>query len=203
VSGESASILSDVGYDAAATARTVVELAQRAAPTLGSGRLVCVDGPAGSGKTTLADTLGRLEGAPVLHTDDLLDGWDGLPCLSGALAGLLAPLADGRPGRAPRYDWHAGRFAGEVVVDPVPLLVVEGVGAGSLPAAGRATLLVWVEAPHDLRKRRGLDRDGEVFTPHWEAWAKAEAAHFADHRTRERADLVVDGTGRRPPRLTT
>ena len=201
MSGESASILSDVGYDAAA--RTIGELVQRAAPTLGSGRLVCVDGPAGSGKTTLADTLGRLEGAPVLHTDDLLDGWDGLATLPAALAGLLDPLADGRPGRAPRYDWHAGRFSGEVVVEPVPLLVVEGVGAGSLPAAGRATVLVWVEAPYDLRMRRGLDRDGEVFAPHWDSWAAAEAAHFADHRTRERADVVVDGAGRRPSRLRT
>ncbi len=190
-----------MGYDAAAVAQTVVELAQRTDPTLGAGRLVCVDGPAGSGKTTLADTLGRLEAAPVLHTDDLLDGWDGLPGLPETLADLLDPLAGGRPGRAPRYDWHAERFSGEVVVDPVPLLVVEGVGAGSLPAARRATVLVWVEAPYDLRMRRGLDRDGEAFAPHWAAWARAEEAHFADHRTRERADLVVDGTGRRPPRL--
>jgi uridine kinase len=183
----------------AATARTVVELARAAAPTLGGTRLVCVDGPAGSGKTTLADAVGALTGAVVLHTDDLLAGWDGLPGLPTTLAALLEPLAAGRSGRARRYDWHTGGWADEVVVDPAPWLVVEGVGAGSRPAARSATLLVWVEAPHDLRMRRGIERDGEAFAPHWSAWARAEHTHFAEHRTRERADLVVDGTGRQPP----
>jgi uridine kinase len=191
-----------VRNDVAATARTVAELADRTAPTLGAGRLVCVDGPAGSGKTTLAEALGRLGAAPVVHTDDLLAGWDGLPGLPQTLAGLIEPLVGGGTGRAPRYDWYAGRFSGEVTVDPGPLLVVEGVGAGSLPAGRRATVLVWVAAPSELRMRRGLERDGEAFAPHWTAWAAAEDAHFAEHRTRERADVVVDGTGRRPPRLS-
>ena len=178
---------------------TVLDLAAGRAPTLGASRLVCVDGPAGSGKTTLATTLARETGAPLVHTDDLLTGWDGLPGLPAALAGLLEPLAAGRTGRAPRYDWHAGEFAGEVAVDPVPLVVVEGVGAGTLPAARWATVLVWVEAPYELRMRRGLDRDGDAFAPYWEAWAAAEATLFAEHRTRERADVVVDGTAGGPP----
>jgi hypothetical protein len=50
--------------------------------------------------------------------------------------------------------------------------------------------------------RRGLERDGDAFAPHWEAWAAAEAAHFAEHRTRDRADVVVDGTGGRPSVLS-
>lgn len=172
-------------------------LADRPA-TLGDGRLLCVDGSAGSGKTTLAETVAAHTGARVLHTDDLLAGWDGLPDLPETLAALLEPLAHGGRGRAPRHDWVAGRFSGVVALDPAPLLVVEGVGAGALPAASRATLLVWVEAPHDLRMQRGIERDGEAFAPHWERWAVAEAAHFAEQRTRERADVVVDGTGRAP-----
>jgi predicted kinase len=190
-----------VEHEATTTVRTVVELARAAAPRLGGTRLVCVDGPAGSGKTTLADAVGALAGAVVLHTDDLLAGWDGLPGLPTTLAALLEPLAAGRTGRARRYDWHAGAWGGEVVVDPTPWLVAEGVGAGSRPVSRWATLLVWVEAPYDLRKRRGIERDGEAFAPHWSRWARAEEAHFAEHRTRDRADLVVDGSGRTPPRV--
>ncbi len=115
------------------------------------------------------------------------------------LDGLLRPLAQGRPGRYRRYDWDAGRFAETVAVAPTPLLVLEGVGSGSLPHADLVTVLVWVEAPHDLRLRRGVDRDGESFAPHWRRWAAAEHRLFAEHRTRERADLVVDGTGGAPP----
>jgi hypothetical protein len=54
-----------------------------------------------------------------------------------------------------------------------------------------AAALVWTEAARDLRMERGLARDGEAFAPHWDAWARMEAEHFARERTRERADLVV------------
>lgn len=165
--------------------------------TLGTGQLVCVDGPSGSGKTTLAERLldlSVLGEAAVVRLDDLYDGWHGLSTVESQLAGLLEPLAAGAPGHYRRYDWHAGRFAGTVTVDPVPLLVLEGVGSGSARFAELVTVLVWVEAPLDVRRRRGLARDGDSFAPHWESWAKAERDHFAAQRTRERADLIVDGT---------
>lgn len=174
----------------------VLGLLEARPATLGTGRLVCVDGPAGSGKTTLAAALAasRPEAA-VVHMDDLYPGWDGLPQVDAQLASLLKPLAGGRPGRYRRWDWHGHAWAEDVVVVPGPLLVLEGVGAGSPVAASLATVLVWVEAPYDLRLRRGLERDGDTFAPHWESWAMAEAEHFARHRTRERADLRVDGAG--------
>lgn len=174
----------------------VLEAARSRPPTLGEARLVCVDGPAGSGKTTLAHAISRREStAVVVHMDDLFEGWDGLPTVDAQLTTLLPPLAEGRPGSYRRWDWHDSRWAELVEVDPAPLLVLEGVGSGSLAAAPFTTVLVWVEAPHDLRMRRGIERDGDAFAPQWEAWAAAEAEHFARHRTRERAHLLLDGAG--------
>jgi cytidylate kinase len=176
--------------------RRVVDLLTSRPATLGDGRLVCVDGPAGSGKTTLAaEIAAAVTKSVVVHMDDLFEGWDGLPTVDAQLDSLLLPLAAGEAGSYRRWDWDAGAWAERVTVAPTGLLVVEGVGAGSLRAAGVTTVLVWVEAPYDVRMRRGLERDGDAFAPHWEAWARAEAEHFAQHRTRERADLVVDGTG--------
>ncbi len=179
-----------------AAAAAVTALLSSRPTTLGAGRLVCVDGPAGSGKTTLAAALVRREpDATVVHMDDLFEGWHGLPTVDAQLDGLLVPLAQARPGHYRRWDWHADGWAEQVEVPPSPLLVLEGVGSGSLVTSPYATVLVWVEAPYDLRMRRGLERDGDAFAPHWEAWAGAEAEHFARHRTRERADLVVDAAG--------
>ena len=110
--------------------------------------------------------------------------------MDAQLDGLLRPLAGGgQSGRYRRFDWIEDAYAETVVVPPVPLLVLEGVGSGSLVVADLVTVLVWVEAAYDVRMRRGLERDGEAFAPYWEAWAVAEQEHFARHRTRERADL--------------
>jgi uridine kinase len=173
----------------------ILELTWSRPPSLGAGRLVCVDGPAGSGKTTLAAVLSERTGAPVIHMDDLYPGWDGLPQVAEQLSGLVRPLAEGRAGSYRRYDWLRGRFAETVTVPPTELLVVEGVGSGSRVVADLATVLVWIEAPYELRMRRGIERDGDAFEPHWLAWAEAERRHFAGEGTRDRADLVVDGTG--------
>lgn len=168
--------------------------------TLGEGRLVCVDGCAGSGKSTLAeavrDAAAELGTTALVHLDDLLDGWAGLPQVSGALdRDVLAPLREGRPGRYRRYDWEAGRFGEEVTVDPVALLVVEGVGSGAASYASSITTLVWVEAPRDLRLARGIARDGEGYRPQWLQWMHDEEELHRRERTRQRADMLVDGTG--------
>lgn len=160
--------------------------------TLGAGRLVCVDGPAGSGKTTLAAQIATLAGdATVVHMDDLYPGWDGLEAVAEPVLGLLAPLAEDRPGRYRRWDWLAGRRAEEHVVEPAPLLVLEGVASGNLAWARWSTALVWVETAAETRLARGLARDGEEVRPRWVRWMNEEQVVFARERTRERADLVV------------
>lgn len=177
-------------------------LAQARPPTLGSGRLVCIDGPGGSGKSTLADALVGLEPAGrVVHMDDLYDGWEGLARVSDQLASLLLPLAEDRPGSYQRYDWHGRAFAETVTVEPVPLLVVEGVGSAAAAYSALATVVVWVEAPREQRLRRGLARDGEELRGQWVRWRADEARLFASEDTRRRADVVVDGTGAHPPTI--
>jgi uridine kinase len=169
----------------------VLDLLASREPTLADGRLLCIDGPAGSGKTTLAAQVQAVTGAPVLRMDDLYPGWDGLGEVEPHVLGILAPLAAGRPGRYRRYDWHADAFAEEHQVDPAPLVVLEGVGSGSLAWSSWITVLVWVEADPQLRLARGLERDGEAVREQWLAWMRAEQELFARDRIRERADLVI------------
>lgn len=161
-------------------------------PTLGAGRLICIDGLAGSGKTTLARALAALAPeAVVLGTDEMLEGWRGLPGLGASVEALLRPLAAGQPGQWRRWDWYAERWDGTSTVAPGPLLVLEGVGSAAASYAELVTLAVWVEADLDVRLARWLARDGEQMRPHWDAWLADEEALHAREGTRERADLVV------------
>ncbi len=178
----------------AGVADQIVDLALSRPPTLGSGRLVCIDGPAGSGKTTLAGAVAGRTGARVVHLDDLYDGWTGLDALDRQLPTILDPLSQDLPGRFRRYDWARGAYAETVEVPPGPWLVLEGVGAGSLDQAARCTVLVVVTAPDDLRLARGVARDGEAARPHLVRWMAEEGPHLERDRVADRADVVVDGS---------
>ncbi|MGH3361567.1 MAG: uridine kinase family protein [Nocardioides sp.] len=174
-------------------AEQVLQRVRSRPPTLGTGRLVCVDGPAGSGKTTLAARTAELApGTVVVHTDELLEGWSGLPGLAASVEGLLRPLAAGRPGRWRRWDWWADDWAETHTVEPGGLLVLEGVGSAPASCSDLIGCLVWVEAADPaVRLARGLARDGEQMRPQWEQWMRDEAALHATEGTRDRADLVV------------
>jgi uridine kinase len=131
----------------------------------------------------------------VVHMDNLYPGWTGLATGMATLAGsVVDPLRTGTAGRYRRWDWHRDQPAEERVVEPCEVLVVEGVGSGARTVADAVTVLVWVETPSAVRLERGLARDGADLRHRWLAFRAEEDAMFARERTRERADVVVDGT---------
>jgi hypothetical protein len=190
-----------IGPAAPTVNEPLAEVARRVlagSPRLGDTRLVLVDGPAGSGKTTYADALSAALGdAPVVHMDDLYEGWSGalMPDVWTRLeAQVLAPLRAGQGARYQVYDWAADLFGEWVEVAPPAALVVEGVGSAALPVDPSAVLRVWVEVPFELRMARGLLRDGLAMREDWLRFADAEQVHFTADGTLARADVQVDGT---------
>jgi uridine kinase len=180
----------------AALARRLRELP----PSCGPARLVAVDGPAGSGKTTFAVRLARAVRAPVIHSDDFPVPWDGPPdSWFGPLdEQVLTPLRSGAAGGYRRFDWVRGEFGERVEVPPAPLLLIEGVAAARRPSAPLLAFTIWVEAPAPLRLRRGLARDGAAYEHEWRTWLRSEKQWFTRDDTRARADLLVDGAPSTP-----
>jgi uridine kinase len=181
------------------TVAAVLAHAQAGPPRLGDGRLVCIDGPAGSGKTTLAAAVAAAATGTsrVLHMDDIYEGWTGLADAAPRVRDqVLVPLAAGRSGSYLRYDWVVDQFAERHLVPPVDLLVLEGVGSGSPEITSFCSTLVWVSAPEELRLARGLSRDGEEVRERWLAWMADEQRHFERHGLPAAADLHVDHVGR-------
>jgi energy-coupling factor transporter ATP-binding protein EcfA2 len=165
---------------------------------LGSGRFLSIDGPAGSGKTTLAGAVAdaadrRALSAAVVHMDDLYEGWAGLDLHPEprVLAQILEPLSRGEAARWHRYDWYAGRFGDWVDQPTVDVLILEGCGSGALAYDAYRALLVWVEVDSSTSLARGIARDGEQVREHWLEWMASESRHFALNDTRARADLLV------------
>jgi uridine kinase len=181
------------GADDASDAITRITAAVlRAVPQAGGTRVVAIDGRSGAGKTSLAAALRDELRAPVVSLEDLYGGWDGLEHgIDLLVSAVLEPLAAGRAARVPRYDWIAAKWAHPVALEPPDVLIVEGVGAGARRAACYESLLVWLEVPAPVRRKRALDRDGETFAPYWDQWAAQEDLMLARERTPDRADLVL------------
>ncbi|WP_241681102.1 uridine kinase family protein [Pseudactinotalea terrae] len=184
-------------------AELIVEHAMRQGPRCGEVTVVVIDGPAGSGKTTAAGQVqlaARAHGlsCAVIQMDDLYEGWGGLVQGGDAVTEVLRALEAGEPGRYRRYSWVTESYVEVVEVPAVDLLVVEGVGSARTEHLDLVSTLVWVEeADPQERLRRGIERDGAQLEGHWVRWMAQEAALFAEVGARDRADILIDGLGRR------
>ncbi len=164
--------------------------------------VLIIDGRSGSGKTTLAATLAPHLNARVLHMDDLYRGWQGLTDAPEHLAQALGA----REYR--RYDWATAQLAETLTLDDAQPLIVEGCGsltAHTLDAAREfaahvrgddphAVQSIWLDCPDDERKSRALARDGDMFRPHWDAWAAQEWELLDAHSSRDLADRRLNVT---------
>lgn len=162
-------------------------------------RTVLVDGRSGSGKSSISARLQqawqhRLNDTRVrlVHLDDIYPGWSGLQRGSEhVLEQLLQPRRRGRDGRWRAWDWERDAPGEWHQVPADAPLILEGVGALTARSRSCADLAIWVEAPAELRRRRALRRDADLYAPYWTHWRAQEDAFLAREQPQSAADIIV------------
>jgi uridine kinase len=167
--------------------------------------LVGIDGRGGSGKTTLAVSLGGV----VVHGDDFYRPMPTAERLRLDAEGgyhryfdwqrlrdqVLLPLRDGRPARYQRYDWPTGEVDPEChEVAPTGVVVVEGCYSVRPELAGFYDVTVHVDTPREVCLARVQARGDDHGPWDWNVrWQAAEDFYLRTTALTERVTLVVRG----------
>ncbi|RVU25444.1 hypothetical protein EOT10_14470 [Streptomyces antnestii] len=161
-------------------------------PSCGPVRLVGVDGHAGSGKSTFAARLAEALGhAPVLHLDDLASHDALFDWTARLREQVIDPFTRGESARYAPYDWNVRRFGAPRALEPAPVVLMEGVGAGRRALRPFLARLLWMDTPREVSWERGRRRDGPAQSDFWDGWVRAEHEHFAHDPSRPFADTLV------------
>ena len=168
------------------------------AEVVAGARVVAIDGRSSGGKTTVAARIAAaVDGAAVVHTDDIawhhsVFDWGDL-----LVGGILGPFRRGEPVRFRPPAWDArGRDGAIEVAADAPLLIVEGVGCARRSLAPHYDRVLWVDTPAEVRAERDAVRvaAGEISPAGLRRWMAEEDPFQEAERTWERSDWIVAGT---------
>jgi uridine kinase len=173
--------------------------------------LVGIDGRGGSGKSTLARRLERsASDLTVVEFDDFyfrLQERKARVARGDAEVGgnfdwrrlqeqVLAPLSRDEPAVYQRCDWPSDELAEWHSVPVGGIVIIEGNYSTRRVLFDFYDFTVWIDAPHELRLRRGLMRGGEDTRERWLIeWMPEEERYLAAEDPVERVHLVLDGAG--------
>jgi uridine kinase len=163
----------------------------------GQTKIIVINGPAGSGKTTLAKSLsGLLENCPIIHMDEIYDGWENAlsPKTSQDLVEwVINPLLESRSIEFVKYDWYLEKRIEKVVINLPKVLIIEGVGSSSFEISKHASLKLWIEVNKETGINRVLTRDGQQIQEQMKKWQSQESKFFIENNSKENSDIWIDG----------
>lgn len=159
--------------------------------------IIAIDGPAGAGKTTLAEhlhsALSLRYRVTVIHMDSLYNGWSN-PFDRNLTDALLSAVKAHKNRGAlilPHYDWHNNRYGVQQEIPPSDLLILEGVGSLQRAIRPELTTSIWVDIDPLNGLERVISRDGDSISQEMQLWLKLQEQHFADEGSEKAADFVL------------
>lgn len=163
----------------------------------GANKLICIDGPAGSGKTTLATNLQKLlDNSHVIHMDEIYEGWQN--ALNENLVlninnWIIFPMKNNEPIIYNKFNWHLNLRNDLVIINDYKFIILEGVGSASLGIRDKSALNIWIEGRQEILLKRVLDRDGDQIKEEMQLWQIKEQEYFLKHDTKKHCDIWIDG----------
>lgn len=155
--------------------------------------VIGIDGPAGSGKTTLANSLAKLlPDSFIVHMDDLYEGWNQdllLELAERIKEEILEPIQNGLEANFKKYDWAKESFVDSVHIPKCQYLILEGVGSTNPLLTDFLAIRIWVEANPDQLLDRLIERDGLALKNQLMQWQKHETNYFSELGIKDRADF--------------
>jgi uridine kinase len=159
--------------------------------------IIAIDGPAGAGKTTLAEhlvaALSLKYKCTTIHMDNLYHGWS-TPFdshFTDALIGLTESHRAGTPLSLSKYDWRNGRYLEAEKIPASNLLILEGVASTHHLIRASITAAIWIEIEPKIGLERVLSRDGQSISQEMDQWLELQEQHFAAEESEKGADFVL------------
>ena len=159
--------------------------------------IIAIDGPAGAGKTTLAEHLSAALSlhyrCTTLHMDELYNGWEN-PFdhhFVDALTGAVNAHRHKKSISLSRYNWHTSSYGPVEVVPSAELLIVEGVASFHPAIRPHLTASIWIDIEPTHGLKRVLIRDGESISPQMQKWLATQEEFFSANQSKEGADFLL------------
>ena len=175
----------------------LVDKVNESSKKCGQTKIVVIDGPAGSGKTTLAKSLSALlENCPIIHMDEIYEGWENAltPKTSTDLVDwVINPLLEDKSIEYIKYDWNLEQRIEKIVINNPKVIIIEGVGSSSSEISEHACLKLWIEVNEETGINRVLDRDGRQIQEQMKKWQTQESKFFIENNSKENSDIWIDG----------
>lgn len=167
---------------------------------------VAIDGPCGSGKSSLAFLLAELFPSRVLHMDDYYlplpqrsPDWADIPCgnmdLERFLRQALLPAAEGEAIACQPYSCRQGRLLATRTLPAAPLTIVEGSYSHHPLFTSHYDLKIFLHCSGREQLARLKRRENARPDDYLQRWIPLEQAYYQKFGIRSLCDMAFDNTG--------
>lgn len=166
--------------------------------------IVAIDGRSGSGKSSLGQLLRDVYGCPVISMDhfflrpeqrtkERMQEAGGNVDYERFQVEVTKKLQGNEPFRYQIYDCQSNKFSPSSLIQPQPLVVVEGSYSHHPSLVEHYDLKVFLTVPPNIQEKRIRSRNGSIMLQRFkEEWIPLEELYFSSCMIEEQSDIRID-----------